>query len=492
VAEIGVEHHVARLARGLGPVHGGVGVLDDRLGLRVRPGHRDAHAGGDVLLAAAERDRLQQRGHDAPDDLERRLLGGGVLAQGDELVTADARDGVAGAQRAAQPPRQGEQQLVADGVAQAVVDELEVVDVDEEHRRARATAPRPRDPPVEALEQQRAVGQPGQRVVQCLVADLLLRAPPRDGLGEHVGDRLQEAELLLGEAARQVAVGAEHAERLRPRPDDHAHAAGHAVLGEQRAGREALLGREVLDDHLAERPPREAGVELRADRHARRPDQPVAPPDAGAQDERVAVLAGLQELDERRVEVLGDDLHRLVHQLRDRAALQRAAAQLRDGELLGGALGQLGPRPVGGRHVVGEHEPRAAAGEGHVLRAHLDVDEAAVLAPVPPDARPDRADRPAPAESALQLGGVVGRPDVEDRHREELGAAVAVVAHRRRVDLEEAQVLLVVHPHGQRVPLEEHAIAGVGLRHARVVGARRRSLKQPAHARRSSRPPCMR
>ena len=59
-----------------------------------------------------------------------------------ELVAADARHDVAGPDAAAQPLGEHEQQLVAGGVAAAVVDGLEVVEVDEQqaHRAAARTA----------------------------------------------------------------------------------------------------------------------------------------------------------------------------------------------------------------------------------------------------------------------------------------------------------------------------------------------------------------
>ena len=60
-----------------------------------------------------------------------------VLEQHGELVAAEPRDGVAGAQAGLEPPRDRHQQLVARGVAEAVVDDLEAVEVEEERRRRR-------------------------------------------------------------------------------------------------------------------------------------------------------------------------------------------------------------------------------------------------------------------------------------------------------------------------------------------------------------------
>ena len=55
-----------------------------------------------------------------------------VLADDDELVAAEAGDQVAGAHGGAQPVGHLDEQLVAGGVAERVVDDLEVVEVEEE------------------------------------------------------------------------------------------------------------------------------------------------------------------------------------------------------------------------------------------------------------------------------------------------------------------------------------------------------------------------
>jgi hypothetical protein len=66
-----------------------------------------------------------------------------ILAEHGELVSAEAGQGVAGAEDGLQPLGQGLQDLVADGVPKAVVDDLEPIDVDEEQtdRSRAATEP---------------------------------------------------------------------------------------------------------------------------------------------------------------------------------------------------------------------------------------------------------------------------------------------------------------------------------------------------------------
>ena len=67
-----------------------------------------------------------------------------------------------------------EQDPVAGRVAEAVVDGLEVVEVDEQHRHPDAVAQGPRDRVADALVEQRPVGEVRDRVVEGLVGELLL------------------------------------------------------------------------------------------------------------------------------------------------------------------------------------------------------------------------------------------------------------------------------------------------------------------------------
>ena len=79
-----------------------------------------------------------ERVEHAVGDGERHAEAGRVGQQDRELVATEARDDVAGAQRIAHAVGDGDQQLVAGGVAQAVVDQLEVVEIEEQHDRLHA------------------------------------------------------------------------------------------------------------------------------------------------------------------------------------------------------------------------------------------------------------------------------------------------------------------------------------------------------------------
>ena len=80
-----------------------------------------------------------------------------ALHDDDELVAAEPGEHIALAQRRPQPLGHDLQQLVADLVPEAVVDRLEVVEVDEQHRHLVDLGRR--QPIVQQVHQVRAVGQ---------------------------------------------------------------------------------------------------------------------------------------------------------------------------------------------------------------------------------------------------------------------------------------------------------------------------------------------
>jgi hypothetical protein len=76
------------------------------------------------------------------------------------------RDGVARPYRLGEARSDAAQQLVAGVVAERVVDHLEAVEVEQEDGRRRAAAAHARERAREAVAEQLAIRQPGQRVVQ--------------------------------------------------------------------------------------------------------------------------------------------------------------------------------------------------------------------------------------------------------------------------------------------------------------------------------------
>ena len=99
-------------------------------------------------------------------DLFDLALIGEVFADDDELVAAEPRDGVVATDRGGEPSAHRDEQLVAGVVAEAVVDDLEAVEVEEEHRHHGPAVTEAGEGGVEPLDRERTVGQVGERVVE--------------------------------------------------------------------------------------------------------------------------------------------------------------------------------------------------------------------------------------------------------------------------------------------------------------------------------------
>ena len=171
----GVEDLKARFAKLLGPVHRGVGVSKYVRGLLIPLGAQgDADADRDGDFAAVEVERLVRGGEEPVGDRLEIVRILDAVEQHRELVAPEPGEGavtpetshrVARPQGALQPFRQRHQQFVAGAVAQAVVDDLEAIDIDEEHRELRrcrrAIALNQR---LEAIEKQQTIRETRQRV----------------------------------------------------------------------------------------------------------------------------------------------------------------------------------------------------------------------------------------------------------------------------------------------------------------------------------------
>jgi hypothetical protein len=97
-----------------------------------------------------------------------------VVDEHGELVAAETRHGVPGTRRLHEAVREGAQQRIAGAVAEAVVHGLEVVEVDEQHRRCHAIGD-VADRLVHAIRKQRTVGEQRQRIVEGERAQLVVR-----------------------------------------------------------------------------------------------------------------------------------------------------------------------------------------------------------------------------------------------------------------------------------------------------------------------------
>ena len=234
-----------------------------------------------------------------------------------------------------QPGGDAAQQLVADRVAERVVDALEVVEVDEHHGDLAGGARLERL--AHLLAEQRAVGEPGQRVVVGLVLELVLQvAQLGDGLLEAVelqrgarvgGQRLEQRAVAVGEAAREAEAVGEH-----DRADHAVLAAQHAE--HRRGGRRAPRGRRSSvagNGASSATAPSEPAAQARS----------AAAAAASTRRHRLAGGARAEAGAQRRAAVGGeeDDLGLLGAEGLERA-LEQALERDRD-------LGRLRQRPVG-------------------------------------------------------------------------------------------------------------------------------------------------
>jgi len=106
---------------------------------------RDTDARRDAQVRIADLERLLQRIEQALGD---QLGSGGqrdLFGDHDEFITADARQRVRATAHAIESQRQRAQDLIAGAVAKRVVDALEVVNVDRQHRDGRLVAARAHD-----------------------------------------------------------------------------------------------------------------------------------------------------------------------------------------------------------------------------------------------------------------------------------------------------------------------------------------------------------
>src|SRR5690606_16407025 len=124
-----------RLAGLLGAVQGQIGGAQGVQSLAVLAQRGDANAGTDHQGALVQFQWLVQLFEDALCHPLGVADAGHAVEQHDELVAAEAEQLVAGAQAAVETLRHFHQHAVADGVAEAVVDQLEAVQVDEQQRR---------------------------------------------------------------------------------------------------------------------------------------------------------------------------------------------------------------------------------------------------------------------------------------------------------------------------------------------------------------------
>ena len=133
------------------------------------------------------------------------------------------------------------EQVVAGPVAQALVDQLEAVEVEGQDRGERvAAAALALGGLPEPVQEQQPVGQPGQRVVQGPVADVVVGGLAVHDIAQDVGQCLHEVDVPWLEVARMRRVHAERPERAVAALDHHHQPAAGTLRSEHgRAGETA-------------------------------------------------------------------------------------------------------------------------------------------------------------------------------------------------------------------------------------------------------------
>ena len=169
-------------ADGLRVVHRRVGVLQERgeFGAVLRV-DRDADRGGDRKVHPVDREGFRDDFEHLPGDSRDVARLGDVLQQQDEFVAALPAHGVGRAHAAGEPSGHLLQELVAHLVTERIVDDLEAVEVEEQHRDPRCRPLGERQRLAHAVFQERAVRQARQEVVLREMVDAgFLRLALRD------------------------------------------------------------------------------------------------------------------------------------------------------------------------------------------------------------------------------------------------------------------------------------------------------------------------
>ena len=254
-----------------------------------------------------------------------------------ELIAAEPRDRVGSPHTVAEPLTDRDQKLIAGGMAEGIVDVLEVIDVEQKHREGLAACALRRVERVRhTIEEQRAVRKSGQRIVKRIVDELALRFAL---LGDIASDAGRAENAVLGAAQHGVV----------PQNDSL-----FAVARED-------LHFDVCPDHAASDVLEKAAAELIAPFSGDEKIEKVLP------DHVLLCVAGHAHQIRVAVRDCADDVEQ------DRQQLDRvehfAETPLR--------FPQRVFRPPDGVGVDGHREARAPARQPNFVGRHLDCDDVA-------------------------------------------------------------------------------------------------------------------
>ena len=195
-----------------------------------------------------------------------------------------------------------------------------------------------------------------------------LRAPALDGHAEHVGDRLEEVDLVSREHPPAPAMGAQGAVGAFRGGDDHAHRAHDLFTEQPRQRGEACFRRRVLDDHRAVAEDGVSGLGATA-LHRRSPHDPFLPADARSQEELVAAREHLGDVAVIDAESPGHPRDRAVQHLLQGRGAQGVLPQLGGFRVEASQPADLVLRPF----PLGDVPDRADSPHGATVRVELDL-----------------------------------------------------------------------------------------------------------------------
>jgi hypothetical protein len=208
----------------LGPVHGGVGVPEDRLhGGTVLGMKGDPHARGDEHGVVGQGERLAERAqkllgdHDGVGELT------DLRQEHPELVGPESGHGVLGPDGSLEARGHLEEQLVAHLGAQAVVHLLEVIQVEHQHADAALPSLTPSQGLTDPVSEQHVVGEPRE----------LVDEGPATQLAEEAGVLQRRRRLVrkARQALHHVRLAAKAPAALGGDGDHHAE---HGLVGHYR------------------------------------------------------------------------------------------------------------------------------------------------------------------------------------------------------------------------------------------------------------------
>jgi hypothetical protein len=210
-----IEKHMPAAPGGLGAIQSEVGIAEQLLGAgAIARIDRQPDADLDVDLPGTDRERRVERAQRALRQLLRAVLDFGAADHDRELIAAQAGHKAGPRERGAQMAGDGAEHLIAAGMAERIVDLLELVDVDHQQRHLALLRGGGGEPGGQILVQRIAIGEPGQGVVLGEIADSLRFAlahrdvpqhrPILEAVGARPAEDLQREGLAVASATREL------------------------------------------------------------------------------------------------------------------------------------------------------------------------------------------------------------------------------------------------------------------------------------------------